>query len=741
MKAILQLPASRTFWMAWPLFLTVLILLIPVSRNLEYEFAWFLSLGFALLSPWLAWVFPRFALQDIKFWEKSFLYPAVILIIPSMLYLTGLCPCSARSTYFWYVLLSLPAWWIGLGLASLVQSYPKRLWAALGLAGVQLFSLLSAAAIMWFLPQKRLIHVFFGFIHGPIYDSWLPIDGSIIWTRFSHAVFGLGLICLTHGLRQKNFRYKLGIAAISVGVLGMMSSWFLPSTSHGIDALSRLLPLKKEAEFFRLHYRNDKDNKNYEDEIQHLFLETRFHVMELRAILGDDAPHVEVFVYPDQDQKKLWFGGGGTDITDVVTPSIHIIARTAPHPTLRHELVHALSSHFAFHGLGFHPNMALTEGLAVALAPHRRSRSLDEATAAMLHQNRLPPLGELMSPMFWTQSGARAYTAAGSLLQYLIRNYGMEPVKAIYAGKRPESLSNKSWQEVIAEWQDELLRRHPSKQDLESESLYRYQGILHDLCPQSKATNSQSNGNFWTSIRQASGWRAKQDYWPWRFQLEADDIFVRLQYYRRLAYQAVTQFDYLALDQLEQDLQNQAQWPPRTIEDVELTLLASDIKNFLQNHQAIEILNDLMSITAEDLIGPDLTRQIWARRLILDSPLPNEYQRQWLGYLASWQPMPQLPAENEPAPWIINYLRNFRWRGEDPEKLLASQLPPELEKILPQSFFEMWYLHIGFRLADSKKWLFAGDALQKALSYSQKGSQEKTAELLRMMQHFHSNPL
>src|SRR5262249_264444 len=103
--------------------------------------------------------------------------------------------------------------------------------------------------------------------------------------------------------------------------------------------------------------------------IQRLHRDAQFHVNELRKLwgaAGQNGPQVEMYVCQWDDGKKVWFGGGSTDVTDVYTPTVHITGEAWPPPTLRHELVHALASGVAYHGLGFHPNMAFTEGLAVA---------------------------------------------------------------------------------------------------------------------------------------------------------------------------------------------------------------------------------------------------------------------------------------------------------------------------------------------------------------------------------------
>src|SRR5690606_30180103 len=131
-----------------------------------------------------------------------------------------------------------------------------------------------------------------------------------------------------------------------------------------------------------------------------------------------EHPHIWIYVYADGRLKKTLFGAGETDVTDVYTPTVHITAESFPHSTLRHELVHALLSSHAPFGLGFHPNIAITEGFAEALAPRIRTLDLDVASAALISTGKLKNMENLFSPLFWLESGERSYTAAGSFLRY-----------------------------------------------------------------------------------------------------------------------------------------------------------------------------------------------------------------------------------------------------------------------------------------------------------------------------------
>ncbi len=181
------------------------------------------------------------------------------------------------------------------------------------------------------------------------------------------------------------------------------------------------------------------------------------------------------------------------------------------------------SSFYAFHGLGFHPNMALTEGLAEALAPTRRSLDLDTSSGYLIAKNKVGSIADLFSPLFWKESGSRAYTIAGSLMLYLIKNYDLSTVKRLYMGESLERVFPNKHKLIIEKWKEMVLSKYnASKSDIEAEALYRSPGVLRDICPHTKALLYSKHKSFWQTIRQPSGWNYK-DYWLWRTTINPND--------------------------------------------------------------------------------------------------------------------------------------------------------------------------------------------------------------------------
>ena len=115
------------------------------------------------------------------------------------------------------------------------------------------------------------------------------------------------------------------------------------SSIHSTKSLQTQLSETLRNEDIILHY----DKKSAQN-ASYLFKQASFHCRELKEQLAVNMKPIDVYLYPSQSSKKLLFGAGSTDVADVYTPSIHISNRPGWHPTLRHELAHAVSSKFAF---------------------------------------------------------------------------------------------------------------------------------------------------------------------------------------------------------------------------------------------------------------------------------------------------------------------------------------------------------------------------------------------------------
>jgi hypothetical protein len=722
------------------------------GANLEYEYA--------LITSWLTLILVPLGVlflarrppegRDLLWWLAS---PLVTLLPGSLAFATSRCACSPQGWLFWMALQWLPAACLTFAFTVSLSHIktPTRWKKVAGLWLVYTLLILTTAATLWFFPQKRTTSLLLGFLHGPVYDDWIPVDAGIALLRASHALIGLALIAFFH-------RRWLSAAFLVLSLVcqGWSNQW--PSTGHGTSALKKLLPETLAGAGWTLH--GTWKSSEIPREIKALGDDINFHVSELRGLIGN-TPHVDIWLYPDQDSKKLWFGGGGTDVTDVFTPSVHITQQARPHPTLRHELAHALTSDLAFHGLGFHPNMAITEGVAVALAPEDRALSLDDSSAAILASGRVTSLESLFTPLgFWTESGARAYTLAGSFLAWFKRSKGASALLELYSGASLADAhgagEQSSARKILEHWKDDIFKgRDAEATELTAEALFRAPSVFAATCPHSlEDLRRSSDKDPWLRLRQPLAWTPDPNWYLWRLSLDPDDRESQLDWLKKRVDAAAAKVisraenpnpkDLAELQELTWAFRNQAPSPEisqqfKVLEDLEEAILQSDLLRLLGDEQAsVEILKGLNDWQQTRQLPGGLTRQIGARLLIELTPEITD-RAAWRNYLAGWQSkIPELAPEGaQRTPWILRYLRLRRSPPRD--FVNAAFVSPlhdqDLEPIIgtrPWRALAMeWYRVLALEMENRGDPLKAAESWDQALTFADPGRRAWTEEQAR----------
>ncbi len=717
---------------------TLLVCLLPffsyVGRNLEYEYSLLSAWTALIILPLCGFLIAFMArgsrsIVDLKFPSIFLLFAPFVVILPGyLMLLTDFCLCSDNGFLFWMTINFLPIWYLAAAMSLAVLSLPFSIrlrfvfWA-------MLTALLVALPLwnLWSAPQKRITSMALGFLHGPIYDSFIAIDSGIILRRCAHLCFALGLF-FSITLRSKRYQKTVVLLLIVIGIGLNLSAQKFGSVGSGKEKLDKLLPGTIAEQQFTLHFLPPKNSNKTPHSVLRIARDSAFHIEELSKILSqENLPHVHIYLYPNEIKKKLWFGGGATDVTDVVTPSIHITTSGIIHPTLRHELVHALASGIGFFGLGFHPNMAFTEGLAVALAPSERLLSLDEGAASLITSGKLSSIDHLFSPFFWKESGARSYTVAGSFIEFLIQQFGVVGVLAKYSGASWQDAYGKGLDELVTAWRAEVLSEFDEERfRLISEALYRYPGVFRAQCPHSKADLKRNpDKDFYVGLRQPFGWNYRKDYKTWYQKFGANKVATEqrnmIKKIRQLSRQHppdVRQI-HLIKDKLIKTLNH----PAKVIEDLEVKIFLADIEAYLGSlEESQKHLKELRQFSSERFLSASLERQINAR-YFLHKRLASHHLKDWHAYLGRInKDLPKNPKDKEI--WLVTYLRLLKlgkeyFKNKDPELVLKLQPDPEL----PESFAINWYRKFALSMAHLERYDLEEKAWQKAAalgSYSQK---------------------
>ena len=167
-----------------------------------------------------------------------------------------------------------------------------------------------------------------------------------------------------------------------------------------------------------------------------------------------------VFVHRSDEEKRRHVGAGATSFTKPWLREIHLTQAGWPHPVLRHELVHAVAAALDPGPLGVPARAGvlvaagLVEGLAVALEVPRGSWTVHEWSAALGDLGMAPDVAGQLGPAgFWTTAPARAYTAAGSFIAFLLDRHGGAAVARLYRTGDFEAAFGRPLRPLVAEWQ------------------------------------------------------------------------------------------------------------------------------------------------------------------------------------------------------------------------------------------------------------------------------------------------
>ncbi len=187
---------------------------------------------------------------------------------------------------------------------------------------------------------------------------------------------------------------------------------------------------------------------------------------------------------------------------------IYLDHHAFPHPSLRHEISHAIASAFGdplfgvaakpIAGLPLLVNPGLVEGLAVALDwPGTDGRlTPHEAVRAMQTLGLEPPIGEVLSLQFFSVSSARGYTTPGSFLRFLFDRYGAAALRALYrSGGDFEDAYGKSLDALAGEWRAMLAGITLPADVIEAQrERYRATSVFARPCPHAIAAARERAG-------------------------------------------------------------------------------------------------------------------------------------------------------------------------------------------------------------------------------------------------------
>jgi hypothetical protein len=456
--------ARRTafIWIAAAFVYGSILSLIPLLRELH-----FLSAALtALTGSFVAAVFAarQSGLQPRpSSGLRPLLYLLMLAFIPVFPLLTGalIRDCFSFEGLSFWILLPPPSIMLGFALGRYMRLFTRRpiiyssaVLLLIGLGGL-LFELLSY-------PQVYFYNHVWGFWPGPIYDEQVALPAALLFFRLLTLSWA-GLLWLLPSVRlkkdkkntgggQSSIRLLSGLLLISLllGYSNLSNNGIISPPQH----LQRSLGEQSRTEHAMLYH----DASLSKEELEWIGKQHDYHIRDIASQLEislDELPLIYSYIYRHKWQKKRLTGAGNTVYVPVwqSQPQLHIQKDALGH-ILRHELVHVIAREFGMPVLNASPNVALIEGLAVALQEPRSTRATIHQIVAA--QDELPDterMRRLMRPTgFYALSGSLSYTLAGSFVAWLLREYPVERFKAAYRSGRLESAYAQDFGDLIDGW-------------------------------------------------------------------------------------------------------------------------------------------------------------------------------------------------------------------------------------------------------------------------------------------------
>jgi hypothetical protein len=395
-------------------------------------------------------------------------------------------PCSATAGAAFVPVLALPSALAGsaLGVAAGLAARGRRPRAALLHAAALLGSLGASLFAAWAGPATYVLDHLLGAWPGPLYDEALAIDARLVLFRLGTLAWTGALVAAAElGLRLAGRRpARAAAAALALALLAFAGAhaWLVGSGELAArQGIARELGGRRTGERCDLVYPAEKPA----EEAERFARDCEFEATEVAAALGiARPPRVAVYLYRDAAEKRRLVGAGGTDYTKPWLGEVHLGDAAAPHPSLRHELVHALAASFARGPLKVPARFlvsvraGLVEGLAVALDLPRGEWTAHQWSRAMRDLGLMPRASTLLGPVgFLSAPKARAYTVAGSFLAFLLERYGAGPVRRIYGGASFEAAFGRPVEALEGEW-SAFLDGVPVPAELRASAEARFRG-------------------------------------------------------------------------------------------------------------------------------------------------------------------------------------------------------------------------------------------------------------------------
>jgi hypothetical protein len=424
---------------------------LPLLEAPGYELGEAAALAAALLAPFVGIAAARAALGSPAPSPRAAVGAAALvlgglvsLLVAGALLRAAAGPCAAVGPATAFVpLLAGPSVLLGSALAVAVTfaASGRRAAAAALYALAALASLAASLHAAYRGPAAFVFDPLLGTWPGPIYDEALVPDLRAALFAAAAAAEAVAVVAVAEAFVRGDrggLRAARGaLAALAVALAALLAAraaleGFGLSGSRA--AIARALGGRREGALCTLVHPAEKPAAA----VDALLAECEFQTADLARALRVAPPRVTAYLHRSVEEKRRLVGAAATEYAKPWLRELHLVDAPA-HPLLRHELVHVVAAEIAGGPLGVPArgvvlvSAGLVEGLAAALETPRGRFTVHEWSRAAKDLDLLPDVTRIVGPAgFYAEPPARAYTAAGSFLAFLLDRHGAEKVGVAY---------------------------------------------------------------------------------------------------------------------------------------------------------------------------------------------------------------------------------------------------------------------------------------------------------------------
>ncbi|HEY6435301.1 MAG TPA: hypothetical protein VIY47_01810, partial [Ignavibacteriaceae bacterium] len=234
-------------------------------------------------------------------------------------------------------------------------------------------------------------------------------------------------------IKGVTFKKKKILFLLTIFIVGLF--YFIVSPALGFTttkySLMKNLSYQVESKHFIIH----ADKRIGRKILKQILLSQEYYYSQLSEFFKEKtSTKINSFIFFESEQKRKLFGAGTADVAKPWLNSIYVSADTWE-STLKHEIAHCFTSAF---GTGVFKlaacfNPVLIEGVAEAADGYYDENSIEDlASLAYKNDYRVDLNSMLSSFSFFGSVSSLSYIYAGSFVNYLIQEYGIEKVKLLY---------------------------------------------------------------------------------------------------------------------------------------------------------------------------------------------------------------------------------------------------------------------------------------------------------------------